>query len=222
MIEAIVGTQLSSVLLSLVGIGALTCWLFSSFAWGLLCVLPAGLGVLGVFAAMGWAGIPLGVATSMFAATVLCVGDDYAIHLVEALRRLRQTGRSLDDALVSAIAETAPAILIDALAVGAAFGILCFSRVPPNARLGGLVVVSIVVCVVATLGVLPGFVRVAASALASRITKSDPRLQAVGACYGSAAPISGHRIRVTLRSAVRVEGFTPKTSMNARSRCARS
>ncbi len=158
MIEAIVGTQVSSVLLSLVGIGALTCLLFRSLAWGLLSVLPAALGVLGVFAAMGWTGMPLGVATSMFAATVLCIGDDYAIHLLEAARRMLRGGRAVEDAFVEAIAVTAPAILMDGLAVGAAFGVLCLSRVPPNARLGGLVIVSIVVCLAATLGVLPGFV----------------------------------------------------------------
>jgi hypothetical protein len=158
MIEAIVGTQVSSVLLSLIGIGALTCVLFGSLVWGLLCVLPAALGVLGVFAAMGWTGMPLGVATSMFAATVLCIGDDYAIHLLEAVRRLLREGRAVEDAVVQAIVVTAPAILLDGLAVGAAFGVLCLSRVPPNARLGGLVVVSILVCLVVTLGVLPAFV----------------------------------------------------------------
>lgn len=157
MIEAIVGTQVSSVALSLVAITALMSWLFSSLAWGLACILPAGLGVLGMFAAMGWVGMPLGVATSMFAATVLCIGDDYAIHLVEAARRARLAGRDFRDAVVDAVATTAPAVLIDAVAVGAAFGVLCFSRVPPNARLGGLLVVSILVCLVTTLAVLPAF-----------------------------------------------------------------
>jgi hypothetical protein len=157
MIQAIVGTQVSSVVLSLVAITALTSWLFSSLAWGLACVLPAALGVLGMFAAMGWAGVPLGVATSMFAATVLCIGDDYAIHLADAVRRASRGGRGFQDAVVDGVATTAPAVLIDAIAVGAAFGVLCFSRVPPNARLGGLLVVSILVCLVTTLAVLPAF-----------------------------------------------------------------
>jgi uncharacterized protein len=168
MIEAIVGTQVSSVALSLVAITALTSWLFASLAWGLACVLPAALGVLGMFAAMGWAGVPLGVATSMFAATVLCIGDDYAIHLVEAARRARRAGRGLQDAIVDAVATTAPAVLIDAVAVGAAFGVLCFSRVPPNARLGGLLVVSILVCLVTTLAVLPAFLGWAGTRLLER------------------------------------------------------
>jgi predicted RND superfamily exporter protein len=108
-----------------------------------------------MFAAMGWGGVPLGVATSMFAATVLCIGDDYAIHLAEATRRARRAGRGFRDAVVEAVATTAPAVLLDAVAVGAAFGVLCFSRVPPNARLGGLLVVSILVCLVTTLAALP-------------------------------------------------------------------
>ncbi len=155
MIEAIVGTQMWSVALSLLGIVAVLSCMLSSLAWGLACALPAVLGVLAVSATMGWAGIPLGVATSMFAATVLCIGDDYAIHLAEAARRGLQVGRAPAVALADAVATTAPAIVVDTLAVGAAFGLLCLSRVPPNARLGGLVVVSLLVCAATTLIVLP-------------------------------------------------------------------
>ncbi len=40
------------------------------------------------------------------------------------------------------------------------FGILVLSQVPANARLGGLVVVSIAGCLVATLVVLPALLRI--------------------------------------------------------------
>jgi predicted RND superfamily exporter protein len=91
----------------------------------------------------------------MFAATVLCIGDDYAIHLAEAVGRGLAAGRARDDAVADAVATTAPAIVVDALAVGAAFGILCLSQVPSNARLGGLVVLSLLVSAATTLIVLP-------------------------------------------------------------------
>ena len=71
MIEGIVQTQLRSLLLSLLGIALLTSLMFRSLVRGLLCVLPSGLAVLVIFSAMGWSGVPLGVATSMFAAIVL-------------------------------------------------------------------------------------------------------------------------------------------------------
>ncbi|MCH7706770.1 MAG: hypothetical protein IIB33_06950, partial [Chloroflexi bacterium] len=67
LIGAIVSTQTRSLLLSLVGILAVTSLMGRSLIWGMLCVIPCALAVLINFAVMGWAGSPLGVATSMFA-----------------------------------------------------------------------------------------------------------------------------------------------------------
>ena len=39
--------------------------------------MPASLAVLWLFGLMGWLGIPLGVATSMFCAITLGIGVDY-------------------------------------------------------------------------------------------------------------------------------------------------
>lgn len=147
LIGAIVTTQVRSLGLSLVGIFLLTALLGRSLRRGLLCVVPPGLAVLVSFAAMGWLGIPLGVATSMFAAMTLGVGVDYAVHLLEQYRR----GSVLADAL----AATGPAIVTDTLGVGIAFSVLLLSQVPANARLGGLLALSLLVCLAATLLLLP-------------------------------------------------------------------
>ena len=70
-----------------------------SWRWGIFCVLPSALAVLVKFAVMGWAGIPLGVATSMFAAMTLGIGVNCAIHLLEASAQARAAGASPADAL---------------------------------------------------------------------------------------------------------------------------
>jgi predicted RND superfamily exporter protein len=156
MIAAIVRTQLASLLLSLATVALLMIWVYRSPVLGLLAVAPVALAVIAIFAAMGAAGVPLGVASSMFAATALGIGIDYAIHLVERVRRAWRAGAPAEAGVREGVAATAPAILIDALAVGAAFGALTLSRVPASARLGGLVAVAIAVSLVATLWVLPG------------------------------------------------------------------
>lgn len=155
LIEAIVETQTVSLLLSLVGIFVITAIMARSVAWGLLSVVPCALAVLINFAAMGVTGMPLGVATSMFAGMTLGIGVDYAIHLLERYRFSRDHGLDAEAALVDATSSTGPAIVIDALAVALGFGILTLSQVPANARLGALVVLSILVCLVATLVLLP-------------------------------------------------------------------
>jgi len=155
LIEAIVSTQLRSVALCLVGIALFAALLGRSLRWGVLCVLPSSIAVVAVLAVMGVFGVPLGVATSMFAAMTLGVGVDYAIHLLERLRKNRRRGLAAREALIDAARVTVPAMAIDAGAVILGFGVLLGSQVPANARLGGVLVVSMGTCLAVTLLLLP-------------------------------------------------------------------
>jgi len=160
LIDAIVGTQVVSVLGSLVGDFLVTAILGRSLIFGLLCILPSSLAVLLNFAVMGWVGMPLGVATSMFSAMTLGIGVDYAIHLLERYRLSRKGGLDVRGAMTEAVATTGSAICVDTLAVCLGFGILALSQVPANARLGGLLVLSLVNCFVATMLILPAILSV--------------------------------------------------------------
>jgi hypothetical protein len=160
LIDAIVGTQVVSVLGSLVGDFLVTAILGRSLIFGLLCILPSSLAVLLNFAVMGWVGMPLGVATSMFSAMTLGIGVDYAIHLLERYRLSRKGGLDVRRAMTEAVATTGSAICVDTLAVCLGFGILALSQVPANARLGGLLVLSLVNCFVATMLILPAILSV--------------------------------------------------------------
>jgi len=155
LIDAIVGTQIVSVVGSLAGDFLVTAILGRSLIFGLLCVLPCSLAILLNFAVMGWVGMPLGVATSMFSAMTLGIGVDYAIHLLERYRLSRASGLDLRDALREAVATTGSAISVDTLAVCLGFGIMTLSQVPANARLGGLLVLSLVNCLATTMLILP-------------------------------------------------------------------
>ncbi len=160
LIQRIVSTQVNSLASSLLGIFVVVLVLGRSVRGGIYCVLPSALAVLANFAVMGWAGIPLGVATSMFAAMTLGMGVDFAIHLVERLQAARSGGAGADEAVTAALRSVGPPMMINALGIALGFGILMLSQVPANARLGALVVLGVVNCVVATLLVLPALWRV--------------------------------------------------------------
>jgi hypothetical protein len=155
LIHGIVSTQLRSLVWSLLGIVAVTAALGGSWRWGFYCLLPSLLAVVVKFAVMGWADIPLGVATSMFAAMTLGIGVNCAIHLIEGFSQARAAGISPPDALSQSLRLTGPPALINTLAVSLGFGVLMLSQVPANARLGFLLVLGLVNCFVASLLLLP-------------------------------------------------------------------
>ena len=158
LIEEIVRTEVQSLAGTMLGVLLVTVVLGRSLAFGLLCVIPSTIAVLANFAVMGWSGMPLGVATSMFSAMTIGIGVDYAIHLQSRFRRLRSASNAADShqaAVVTAVAATGAAIAVDTLAVALGFGILVFSQVPANARLGALVALSIINCFLVTVFVLP-------------------------------------------------------------------
>ncbi|MBK8268641.1 MAG: MMPL family transporter [Planctomycetes bacterium] len=155
LIQSIVRTQISSVIGSLIGIFLMIAILNRSIGWGLLAVLPCSLAVAVNFAVMGWLDIPIGVATSMFASMTLGIGVDHAVHLIERFREERSHGANPHDATVRSFALNGLAILTDALAICLGFGVMILSQVPSNARLGLLVIVCDMACVIGTLLILP-------------------------------------------------------------------
>lgn len=149
MIPAIVRTQVSSLLLALAGSFLAIAFLYRSLTTGLLAVLPASAALLWVFGGMGWAGVPLGVATSMFCAISLGVGVDYSIHFLERYKLRRAEGHPRPAWL--GVTEMGPGIVEDAIAISLGFGLLVVSQVPANARLGLLVAAALLSGCVLTL-----------------------------------------------------------------------
>jgi len=155
LIQGVVETQIRSLALSLLAILVVASLLRHSIAAGFLCTLPPAVAVLVSLAAMGFLDIRLGVATSMFAGMTLGVGVDFAIHYLTRYERARRHGARSVEAVTTASTETRGAITIDALAVSLGFAVLMGSRIPGNARLGFLLVASVLTCLIATLLILP-------------------------------------------------------------------
>jgi predicted RND superfamily exporter protein len=155
LIRSIVSTQMQSLLWSLAGIFAVTALFGRSLRWGMYCLLPSLLAVLAKFSVMGWGGIPLGVATSMFAAMTLGIGVNCAIHLLHGYDLARSAGLPPKEALGTSLGLTGPPALANTLAMSLGFGVLILSQVPANARLGVLMVLGLVNCFIASILILP-------------------------------------------------------------------
>jgi predicted RND superfamily exporter protein len=155
LIRSIVTTQLKSLVWSLAGIYLLTALLFGSWRWGAYCTAPSLVAIIIKFALMGLTGIPLGVATSMFAAMTLGIGVNCAIHLLSAYLNALPEGISPSAAISQAMALTGPPAFINTLALSLGFGAFLFSQIPANWRLGFLLVLGLAGCFIATVLMLP-------------------------------------------------------------------
>lgn len=137
LIESITSSQAISVAASL-----LTSFLVLGFAsrrWGtsLRCILSIIWAMSLVLGIAGWAGIPLGVASSCFLALGVGVGLDYGIHL--GFGRATAT-QGPDEGEEGAIYLR---VLTNVFVVGIGLSVLMFSANPTIARLGLLIVLSL-------------------------------------------------------------------------------
>lgn len=145
MIPAVVHNQLLSLPLALAGVFALVVLLCGSLRLALLAIMPVAVSGLWLLGALGAAGIPLGVASSMFFVIAIGLGvDSHSIHLV---LRYKQAGPR-------ALSEVTRPIVINTVAVAAGFGLMAFSSVPANRSLGILIAAALLLgCAITLTGV---------------------------------------------------------------------
>ena len=149
-----------------VGVALFLVWLMASLSFrsafaGLLAVVPVSVSILLLYAVMGFAGIWLGIGTSMFAAIAIGLGVDFAIHTIERLVSLiKEQGKTVDQALTLLFPSTGRALFFNFAALALGFGALTTSQVPVLIRFGLLVAVGVSVSFLASMTLLPALVKV--------------------------------------------------------------
>lgn len=152
--------------------------LFRSVVLGLLAIAPVGICILVLYACMGIGGIMLEPATSMFAAISVGLGVDYAIHLLEQLRRAGRLPFGVAGAITVRYPGATRACFVNAFSLAAGFSVLLVSELNTLQRFGGLVATAAIVSFFAALFLIPAIV-----SLLVRTAASPP----AGAHYGKAA-----------------------------------
>ncbi len=187
---------------------------FRSMGAGVVSVVPVAFTVLLLYGVMGYLGIYLEPATSMFAAISVGVGVDFAIHLVDRLRlALRQNDGDHEAAVRQAMPGTARACFFNAAALGVGFSVLLLSGLPTLQRFGGLVSIAALGSFLCALFIVPALYAAAhqlTRSLAARAggTAAVLLLMLAGAGFPERAaavePLSG--LEVAQRVAEREEG----------------
>ena len=158
-VGSIVGNQLRSLGGSAVLIALMLLLALRSLRLAGIVMVPVLATNLLLFAVLGYAGIPLGIASSMFAALALGAGIDFALHYLAAWRREREGGLPHEEAVAATLRTAGRGLRWNATVLSLAFLVLALSSIRPNATLGLLLGAAMLVSYGTTLAFLPELLR---------------------------------------------------------------
>ncbi|MDH3889554.1 MAG: MMPL family transporter [candidate division Zixibacteria bacterium] len=158
-VRSIVLNQMRSISWTLAGIALLLLVTFPRGVAALVAMVPVTATALTILSLMGYLGMPLGIATSMFASLTIGVGIDFALHFLHNYKRERTAGLDKQAALTATLETTGQAIRWNAVVLVLGIMALTFSALKPDRDLGILLAAAILTCYVMTLLFLPRLVK---------------------------------------------------------------
>ncbi len=159
LIQSLLGDQLVSFSIAAMGIFGMMTVAFSSLRLGIIAVIPNLFPIVFVIGGMGWAGVPINIATAMIASVSMGLTVDSSIHYISGYLRARQQGQSVDEALNETQGGVGRALLYANIALIAGFSVLTLSQFIPLVYFGLLVSVAMLGGLAGNLLLLPLLLR---------------------------------------------------------------
>jgi len=151
--DLIFNSQLISILVSVLIVFLIVAFSNKSLIAGFIGAVPLTLAILCNFAVMGFLDIKLSLGTALISSLAVGIGIDYTIHFIEFFKHEYQSGEPAF--LRRTFIGCGKAIMINALSVGAGFGVLAFSQFRIIAQLGALIALSMLITAFVSLTVIP-------------------------------------------------------------------
>ena len=146
----IISTAISIVLATIVLVIA-----YRRITLGLIAVIPVLLSIVWILGVMYFIGYNLDVLTITVTSLAIGIGIDYAIHATEKFRLVADRTGDINAALYETIEKTGGALLIAALTTILGFGVLIFAPIPPQAKFGVIMVLTIIFAFLTSVFLLP-------------------------------------------------------------------
>lgn len=158
-LDSLIRDMSSSLALALVLIfGAMTL-LFRSLRIGLISVLPNVIPLVGTAAYMAVRDIPLNTTTVIIFSISIGLAVDDTIHVLARFREERNAGAKMDEALLRAGRGSGRAIVVTSLMLGAGMLVMLLSSFMPVRLFGELICVTLLMCLVGDLLLLPAMLK---------------------------------------------------------------
>lgn len=159
LIQSLLSDQVSSFLIAGAGIFAMMTVAFSSVRLGIIAVIPNVFPIVFVIGGMGWAGVPINIATAMIASVSMGLTVDSSIHYISGYLRAREKGCSVDESLQDTQGGVGRALVYANAALIAGFSVLTLSQFIPLVYFGILVSVAMLGGLAGNLLLLPLLLR---------------------------------------------------------------
>lgn len=155
MLASLGETQVTTSLIALLAIWVMLSLLFRNPFAAFLALIPNLVPIVFVLGAMGWAGIPLDMATVMIASVSLGIGVDCAIHYLFRYREEIAKDGDIAAAIERSHGSIGTSILYTSLTSVVGFVVLVVSEFLPNAYFGLFTAFAMVAALFAMLTLLP-------------------------------------------------------------------
>jgi hydrophobe/amphiphile efflux-3 (HAE3) family protein len=158
--ESLIISQIQSLIIAIILILIILTIQLKSVLGGLAGLSPILLSVTVMFGLMGFASIPIDVATVLTGSIALGIGIDYAIHFSVRYKMYHKKDENPAEAVKQTMSTTGKAIIINALAVSMGFFTLFFADLVPLQRFGFLIVIIMIASSVGALTLLPASIMI--------------------------------------------------------------
>ncbi|RME06404.1 MAG: hypothetical protein D6812_01685 [Deltaproteobacteria bacterium] len=153
--NSVVNAQIESFALALVMITGMMILMLRSWKLGLVSMIPNVLPILLTLGLMGWAAIPLNIATAMTASIAIGLAVDDTIHFLSRYQIERKRLGDPRAAIRTTLLSVGPALITTSVVLFFGFFISIFSSTRPSIHFAILAAVTIVTALLADLFLTP-------------------------------------------------------------------
>lgn len=154
----LVDGQIRSLFVAFAGIWITVTLLLRSVAGGVLAMIPNVFPIVMMLGVMGYARIPLDIATATISAIAIGIGVDDTIHFLARYRRRRAELGSERPAIRAALREVGRPMVFTSAVLTCGFWVLCFSGFVPHVHFGILAGVTMLMALLGDLILLPALI----------------------------------------------------------------
>lgn len=134
-------------------------FLFRSFLWGLLCMIPLTATIAIIYGVIGLIGKDYDMPVAVLSSLSLGLSVDYAIHFIARSRRLRSHKNSWKGTLPAVFGEPARAIVRNVIVIGVGFLPLLAASLVPYQTVGAFISAILLLAGAVTLLLMPAIIK---------------------------------------------------------------